>query len=138
MNHPIDVLLIEDSPGEARLLKEMFTESQLPLNLTHCLDGEDGLNLLQEHEYHLLILDLNLPGVSGWDILHQLKKDPARRMMPIVVLTSSKVREDVLKAYDHHANCYIQKPTDLSQFRDVVKQIENFWFGLVTLPLLGT
>lgn len=134
MGRRLKVLLIEDSPGEARLLLELFRESNLDVDVYHALDGEQGLEILGSEHFSLLILDLNLPGISGWEVLDQLKSDPLKRSLPIVILTSSKVPEDVARAYDSHANCYIQKPTDLNQFRQVINQIESFWFKLVALP----
>ena len=137
----IEVLLVEDNPGDARLAKEALRESKLHLNLTIAKDGVEALDVLHRRGAHeaaetpdLILLDLNLPRKNGREVLADIKATPGLRRVPVVVLTSSKAEQDVLASYDLHANCYIQKPLDLEKFIEIVRQIETFWFSIVTLP----
>jgi len=138
---PIEILLVEDSQGDADLARETLADSKV-LNSLHIVsDGEEAIAFLQRTGKHsnaprpdLVLLDLNLPRKSGREVLAELKEDANLRRIPVVVLTSSKAEEDILKAYDLHANCYITKPIDLFQFVKVVKSIEDFWLTIVKLP----
>jgi len=138
---PIEILLIEDNPGDVRLAKEALEESKLRNNLSVVMDGVEALKYLQhEGKYSdtstpdIILLDLNLPKKNGAEVLQEIKSDSKLKHIPVVILTSSKADEDVLKAYDLHANCFITKPVDMIQFIKVVKSIEEFWFTIVKLP----
>jgi two-component system, chemotaxis family, response regulator Rcp1 len=138
----IQVLLVEDNPGDVRLTKEALKEGKLLNQLTVVGDGVEALSFLRkEGKYadaiqpELILLDLNLPKKDGREVLAEIKADPKLRRIPVVVLTTSSAEEDILKIYDLHANCYITKPVDLEQFMGVVKSIEDFWVSVVKLPL---
>ena len=137
----IQVLLVEDNPGDVRLTKEALKEGKLLNQLTVVGDGVEALLFLRkEGKYadaiqpELILLDLNLPKKDGREVLAEIKADPSLRRIPVVVLTTSSAEEDILKIYDLHANCYITKPVDLEQFMGVVKSIEDFWVSVVKLP----
>ena len=136
----IDVLLIEDNPGDVRLTQEALKEAKVCNKLTVAGNGVDGLAILrQEGKFagaprpDLILLDLNLPKKDGREVLAEVKADPDLRRIPVVILTSSKAEEDIVKAYDLNANCYVTKPVDLDEFMSVVKSIEDFWLGVVKL-----
>ncbi len=138
---PVDILLIEDSPGDADLAKEALEESKLRNNLFIVTDGIEAMDFLYKKGKYsnmprpdLIILDLNLPKKDGREVLKEIKLDDKLKRIPVVILTTSKAEEDVLKTYDLHANCYITKPIDLEKFLEVVKAIENFWMSIVVLP----
>ena len=137
----IQVLLVEDNPGDVRLTKEALKEGKLLNQLTVVGDGVEALSFLRkEGKYadapqpELILLDLNLPKKDGREVLAEIKADPKLRRIPVVVLTTSSAEDDILKIYDLHANCYITKPVDLEQFMGVVKSIEDFWVSVVKLP----
>ena len=141
MNRPVEILLVEDNPGDVRLTLEAFKEGKLRNRLHVARDGEEALaHLRREGAYtaasrpDLILLDLNLPKKDGREVLGEIKADPDLRRIPVVVLTTSKAEQDILKAYELHANCYITKPVDLDQFLRVVRAIEEFWLELVKLP----
>ncbi len=141
---PIDILLVEDNPGDVRLTREALKEGKVLNNLMVAQDGMEALALLKrEGEFanvvrpDIILLDLNLPKMDGREVLAEIKIDPSLRRIPVVILTTSKAEEDILKTYDLHANCYITKPVDLDQFITVVKSIEDFWFTIVKLPSNG-
>ncbi len=137
----IVILLVEDNPGDTRLVIEAMREAKLE-NYIHVV--EDGIEAMQflRHEGRfgdaprpdLVLLDLNLPKKDGRAVLAEVKADPVLKRIPVVVLTTSQAEEDVLRAYDLHANCYITKPVDMEQFMKVVAQIDDFWVRVVTLP----
>jgi chemotaxis family two-component system response regulator Rcp1 len=138
---PVEILLVEDNPGDVRLTQEALKESKVTNNLSVAEDGVEALAFLkQEGKYadaprpDLLLLDLNLPKKDGRELLEEIKADEHLRRIPVVVLTTSKAEEDILRMYDQHANCYITKPIDFDQFIDVIKSIEEFWLTLVKLP----
>jgi two-component system, chemotaxis family, response regulator Rcp1 len=137
----IDILLIEDNPGDIRLTKECLREGKVRNNLFVIEDGFMVMPFLRSEEEFantphpdLILLDLNLPGRDGREILKDIKNDPEFKKIPIVILTSSQDEKDVLQAYDLYVNCYITKPVDLDQFINVVKSIESFWLIIVQLP----
>jgi two-component system, chemotaxis family, response regulator Rcp1 len=137
----IEVLLVEDNPGDVRLTKEALREAKVRNNLHVAPDGVEALAFLRrEGRYEdavrpdLVLLDLNLPKKDGREVLEEIKGDPTLRNIPVVVLTSSQAEQDIIRAYDLHANCYVTKPVDLDQFITVVKSIEDFWFTIVKLP----
>jgi len=138
---PIEILLVEDNPGDVELARVALQMSKIHNTLNVAEDGEAAMAYLRcQGEYveagrpDLILLDLNLPRKDGREVLAEIKGDPGLRRIPVVILTTSKAEEDVLKSYDLHANCYITKPIDLSQFMKVVKSIEDFWFTIVVLP----
>lgn len=143
MEHPklMEVLLVEDNPGDVLLTREALRESKLAVNLNVVGDGEAALAFLRREPPHaqaprpdLVVLDLNLPRKDGRQVLAEIKASPTLRCIPVVILTSSLAEEDIIRAYHLNANCYIQKPLDLDQFVKVVRSIENFWFTVVKLP----
>jgi CheY-like chemotaxis protein len=141
IGRPIEILLVEDSPGDVRLTREALTDAKVRNNLTVCVDGVEALACLRgEGEWKgarrpdLILLDLNLPKKDGREVLAEIKEDPDLRRIPVVVLTTSKADEDILRSYNLHANCYISKPVDLDQFITVVRSIEDFWLTIVKLP----
>jgi chemotaxis family two-component system response regulator Rcp1 len=139
--HPIEILLVEDNPGDVRLAREALQDAKVR-NTLHWVDnGQKAMDFLRkEGEYaraprpDLILLDLNLPRKDGREVLAEIKEDPDLRRIPVVILTVSKNEEDVLKTYNLHANCFITKPIDLNQFIKVVKSIEEFWLTVVKLP----
>ena len=138
---PVEILLIEDNPGDARLVLEALRDAKVHNHLTWVADGEEALALLRrEGKYatalrpDLILLDLNLPRKDGRELLAEIKADDKLKRVPVVVLTTSQAEEDILKAYNLNANCYITKPVDLDQFIKVVKSIEDFWLTIVKLP----
>ncbi|MET0092248.1 MAG: response regulator [Sedimenticola sp.] len=138
---PIEILLIEDNPGDVRLAQEAMRDGKVINNLSVASDGEQAMSFLRKVRSYadaprpdLIILDFNLPRKDGREVLAEIKADPHLLRIPVVVLTMSKAEEDIQKAYELHANCYITKPIDLDQFINVVKGIEEFWFTVVQLP----
>lgn len=138
---PIEILLVEDNPADARLTVESFKENKITNRISHVRDGISALAFLRREGSYadanrpdLILLDLNLPKLDGRKVLAEIKNDPKFRRIPVVVLTSSKAEEDVLKSYDLHANCYVTKPVDLDQFFDVMNSIEHFWCTVVAIP----
>ena len=138
---PVEILLVEDNPGDVRLTQEALKESKVTNNLSVAEDGVEALAFLKrEGKYadaprpDLLLLDLNLPKKDGRELLEEIKANESLRCIPVVVLTTSKAEEDILRMYNQHANCYITKPIDFDQFIEVIKSIENFWLTIVKLP----
>ena len=141
MARPIELLLVEDNPGDIRLAKEMFKEANLKLNLTVAEDGVQAMDYLKRvcsdprmPKPELIILDLNLPRKDGREVLSEIKSSEELKRIPVIILTSSTSAEDVNRAYGEHANCYIAKPVDLDEFARIVRIIEEFWFKTVILP----
>jgi CheY-like chemotaxis protein len=139
--HPIDILLVEDNAGDVRLTKEVLKDSKVRNNLMVATNGEEALACLRRQGKYkgfvrpdLILLDLNLPIKDGREVLAQIKDDPDLKRIPVVILTTSKAEEDILKTYNLHANCYVTKPVDLEQFVTVVKSLEDFWLAIVRLP----
>lgn len=137
----IKVLLIEDNPGDVRLLEEAFKESEANIDIQVARDGAEGLDMVfqapvsQKTGYpDLILLDLNLPKVNGHDVLARIKGDPATAQIPVIVLTSSRAESDIRRAYQAHANAYLKKPSNLDGLIAAVKHIKNFWMETATLP----
>ena len=137
----IDILLVEDNSGDARLAKEALNEGKVKNQLHIVTDGMEAIDFLfKRNKYKdapdpdLIILDLNLPKKDGREVLAEIKADENLKRIPVVILTISKAEEDILKTYNLHANCYITKPLDLNKFLEVVKSIEDFWLTIVALP----
>ncbi len=137
----VEILLVEDNPGDVRLTQEAFKENKLRNSLNVVEDGLEAMLFLRRVGKYadasrpdLILLDLNLPKKDGREVLAEIKEDPDLKSIPVVVLTTSKAEEDVIKSYNLHANCYVTKPVDLEQFIAVVKSIEDFWLTIVKLP----
>ncbi len=138
---PIEILLVEDNPGDVRLTREALADAKVLNNLNVAEDGEEAMAFLRREGEHanavrpdLILLDLNIPRKDGREVLGEIKDDPDLRRIPVVILTSSKAEEDIVQTYDLHANCYITKPVRLDGFLSVLKNIEEFWLTLVKLP----
>ncbi|MBC8505087.1 MAG: response regulator [Anaerolineales bacterium] len=141
LGRAVEILLVEDNPGDIRLTREALKEGKVSNNLYIAKDGVEGLEFLRREGEHanairpdLVLLDLNLPRMDGRELLEIIKADDDLKRIPVVILTTSKSEEDVLETYNLHANCYITKPVDLDQFLKVVKTIEDFWMTIVKLP----
>ncbi len=141
---PIEILLVEDNPGDIRLTREVMKEGKVLNQLNVVMDGVEAMAYLRNEgkdkdvtRPDLLLLDLNLPRKNGREVLKEIKEDPDLKRIPVVVLTISRDEQDILRSYDLHANCYITKPVDLQQFISVVKAIEDFWLTVVKLPPNG-
>jgi len=137
----IEILLVEDNPGDARLTIEAMREAKVRNRMHVVEDGVEAMEFLRRQGRYgdaprpdLILLDLNLPRKDGREVLAEVKADPALKRIPVVILTTSRAEEDVLRAYDLHANCYVTKPVDLAQFMKIVSQIDEFWVKVVTLP----
>lgn len=138
----IEILLVEDSPGDVRLTREALKEAKMRNNLHVVGDGVEAMSFLRKKDKYanaprpdLILLDLNLPKKDGREVLAEIKSDEDLKNIPVVVLTISKSEEDILRSYNLHANCYVTKPIDFDQFTTVVKAFENFWFTIVKLPM---
>jgi two-component system response regulator len=138
---PIEILLIEDSPTDRFLAEEALLQAKMANRVNVVTDGEQAIQYLRRREPFpnavrpdLILLDLNLPKKDGREVLREIKEDPGLRLIPVVVLTTSRAEEDVLKSYGLHANCYITKPVQFEEFKRIVLSIENFWFAVVKLP----
>jgi chemotaxis family two-component system response regulator Rcp1 len=138
---PINILLIEDNPGDIRLTREVLKEGKILNELNVVTDGELAVQYLKKTGPYrdvkipdIILLDLNLPKKDGREVLAEIKSDPHLLLIPVIVLTTSSAERDILNMYAHHANCYITKPVDFNQFIEVIKTIENFWLHIVILP----
>jgi chemotaxis family two-component system response regulator Rcp1 len=141
LTNSIDILIVEDNAGDARLIKEVFNENKVSNSLYFVKDGVEAMEFLYgKGKYKgvpqpdLIILDLNLPKKDGREVLAEIKADKKLKHIPVVIMTISQAEEDIFRSYNLHANCYVSKPIDLAQFTKVVKSIENFWFSVVKLP----
>lgn len=141
IGRPAEFLLVEDNPGDVRLTCEALTESKVKNNLSIVGDGLEAMAFLRrEGKYanaprpDVILLDLNLPKKNGLEVLEEIKADSSLKRIPVVIITSSEAEQDVLKTYDLHVNCYVNKPVDLEQFIKVVQSIETFWLTIVKLP----
>lgn len=141
MKRQVEILLVEDNPGDVRLIREILREGKTDCLLHACEDGDEALAFLRCQGRHagaetpdIILLDLNLPRRDGMGLLLAIKGDARLRRIPVVVLTSSEAERDILAAYDLHANCYITKPANLEQFIEIIRAIENFWLAIVKLP----
>jgi CheY-like chemotaxis protein len=138
---PLELLIIEDNPGDVRLLEEAFEELNANVNIRVAKDGAEGIELLtgsgdgnNSWRPDLILLDLNLPKISGHDVLAQIKNDPHTRWIPVIVLTSSRAESDVRRAYESHANAYLRKPSTLDGLMAAAQDVKNFWMETATLP----
>jgi len=137
----IEILMVEDNPHDVRLTVEAFKDAKVSNNLSVVHDGEEALLFLRRQGGYqsaprpdLILLDLNLPKISGREVLEEIKRDPALKRIPVVVLTTSENEKDILRAYELHVNAYITKPVDLDQFMKIVEAVEDFWLTVVKLP----
>ncbi len=137
----IEILLVEDNPGDVRLTQEALKENKIRNNLHVAKDGVEAMKFVRQingfesaPRPDLILLDLNLPKKDGREVLAEIKTDEKLRSIPVVILTTSDAEDDVARSYDMHANCYVRKPIDLNRFIEVVKVIENFWLSIVELP----
>ena len=142
--NPIEILLVEDNAGDARLALEALKDSKILNNVNVVGDGVEAMAFLhREGKYaksprpDMVLLDLNLPKKDGREVLAEIKNEDGLKRIPVVILTTSKAEEDIARSYDLHANCYISKPIDLTQFMKVIKSIEDFWLTVVRLPPKG-
>ncbi len=140
-SNEINILLAEDNPGDVFLIKQALNQNGLPYQLAQVSDGEEIMKFLYQQEKYknsirpnIIILDLNLPKKHGFDVLKEIKQDEELKIIPIVVLTSSKSEKDIIESYSLHASCYLNKPVDLTEFMAVVKSLKEFWFKFVQLP----
>jgi two-component system, chemotaxis family, response regulator Rcp1 len=141
LGKPIDILLVEDNPGDARLALESLKESKIRNTIHWVQDGLEAMKFMRRQGSYenapradLILLDLNMPKMDGREVLAEIKSDDDLKRIPVVIFTISKAEEDILKAYDLHTNCYITKPLDLDRFLKVIQSIEDFWLTIVRLP----
>ena len=137
----MQVLLVEDSPGDVRLTQEVFREANRSIKLHVAVDGVEAMAYLKREGIHsnaqrpdIILLDLNLPRMDGWEVLALIKADENLKTIPTVILTTSEAEADVIKSYKLQANCYLRKPVQLDAFEALVKSINDFWLTKVTLP----
>ncbi len=138
---PIEILLVEDNPGDVRLTMELLKESKIRNRINVVNDGIEAMAYLRKEAKFggaprpdLILLDLNMPRKDGREVLAEIKQDPDLKQIPVVVLTTSAAEQDIVRSYNDHANAYITKPVDLDQFAKVVKSVEDFWFTVVKFP----
>lgn len=142
-SRPINILLIEDNPGDVRLTQEAFKEGRIPINLDVTMDGVEAIKYLRKQEKYadaktpdLILLDLNLPKRDGREVLQEIKADDFLKRIPVVILTTSNAEQDIMKSYNLHVNCYINKPVDFDRFFDIIQKIEDFWLTTAILPTM--
>lgn len=138
---PVHILLIEDNPGDVRLTQEAFKEGKLTINLDVTMDGVEAIKYLRKQDKYqqvnrpdLILLDLNLPKKDGREVLKEIKADDELKQIPVVILTTSNAEQDIMKSYNLHVNCYINKPVDFDKFFDIIQKIEEFWLSTAILP----
>ena len=137
----VDILLVEDNPGDVRLTQEAFRDSKMQVRLNVVMDGEEALNYLYRRPPYenvtrpdIILLDLNIPKKDGREVLQEIKSDAVLRFLPVVVLTTSNAEQDIVKTYNLNVNAYINKPVDFERFFDIVQKIEDFWLMTAILP----
>lgn len=138
---PVEILLAEDNPGDAKLTEKAFEQGKILNNLHIVENGAEALKFLRKEDQYqekprpdLILLDLNMPKKDGWDVLEELKEEPELSRIPVIVLTSSEAEEDVVKSYDLQANAYLTKPVDFQGFMEIVNGFEEFWLSVVKMP----
>jgi len=139
----VNVLLVEDNPGDVRLTQEAFKEAKMSINLDVTMDGAEAIKFLRKEAPYedsvipdLILLDLNLPKKDGREVLKEIKTDDMLKRIPVVVLTTSNAEQDIMKSYNLHVNCYINKPVDFEKFFDIIQKIEEFWLSTAILPTM--
>jgi CheY-like chemotaxis protein len=142
-SRPVNILLIEDNPGDVRLAQEAFKEGNIEVNLNVAMDGLEAIHYLRKSPPYqsvttpdLILLDLNLPKKDGREVLGEIKNDVQLRCIPVVILTTSNAEQDILNSYNLHVNCYINKPVDFDRFFDIIQKIEDFWLRTAILPTM--
>ncbi len=142
-SRPVNILLIEDNPGDVRLTQEAFKEGKMDVNLELVMDGVETIKFLKKESPYeevvtpdLILLDLNLPKKDGREVLEYIKSEPNLKRIPVVVLTTSNAEQDIIKSYNLHVNCYINKPVDFDKFFDIIQRIEDFWLRTAILPTM--
>lgn len=138
VNKMVEILLVEDNPGDVQLTKEAFLEGKIRNNMTVVRDGVEAFDYLKNPQLvrpDIILLDLNLPRMGGLELLSKIKTDLELRVIPVVILTTSQDEADIAKSYHFHANCYIAKPVDFEKFMQVVRSLEDFWLTVVRLPV---
>lgn len=140
---PVNVLLVEDNPGDVRLTQEAFKEAKILIKLDVAMDGAEAIKFLRKEDKYsdaltpdLILLDLNLPKKDGREVLKEIKTDALLKRIPVVVLTTSNAEQDIMKSYNLHVNCYINKPVDFEKFFDIIQKIEEFWLTTAILPTM--
>lgn len=133
------LLLIEDNPGDVRLMEEALKELPYSVTIQVLRDGVEAINFFKNEEEKfnfadLILLDLNLPRKNGFEVLEFLKKSSDWKRIPVIILSTSEAEQDIVRAYDNYANCYITKPVDFDDFNNVIQTIANFWFATIRLP----
>jgi two-component system, chemotaxis family, response regulator Rcp1 len=138
---PVDILLVEDNPGDVRLTQEAFREARMPININVAMDGEEAIAYLRRQGPYqfatrpdLILLDLNIPKKDGREVLAEIKSDLLLHDIPVVVLTTSNAEQDIQKTYNLEVNAYINKPVDFDRFFEIVQKIEDFWLMTAILP----
>ncbi|MCE5300644.1 MAG: response regulator [Spirochaetia bacterium] len=141
MTGPVEILLVEDNPADVRLIRETFKDFKIQNNLSVAKDGVEAVEFVRRKgafvtapKPDMVLLDLNLPGRSGMEVLEVIRKDPETCRTPVVILSSSDSEKDITRCYDLKANCYITKPAGLDEFIKIVMSIEDFWLSIVKLP----
>lgn len=142
-SRPVNILLIEDNPGDVRLTQEAFKEGRLSINMEVVMDGVEAIKYLKKEPPYqsatmpdLILLDLNLPKRDGREVLAEIKSDDTLKCIPVVILTTSNAEQDILKSYHLHVNCYINKPVDFDNFFNIIQKIEDFWLTTAILPTM--
>lgn len=140
---PVNILLIEDNPGDVRLTQEAFKEGRIEINMEVAMDGVEAIKFLRKESSYkdkftpdLILLDLNLPKKDGREVLREIKSDDFLKRIPVVILTTSNAEVDIVKSYNLHVNCYINKPVDFDKFFDIIQKIEDFWLTTAILPTM--
>ncbi len=141
MNKEVKILLVEDNEGDIVLTLKALTDAKISNGVNVVKDGEAALQYLKkEGQYKdaetpdLILLDINLPKIDGIEVLAAIKNDEALKVIPVIMLSTSNSEKDILRSYQHHANCYIIKPMDLIKFIEAIQEIKNFWFSIMQLP----
>lgn len=132
-----DILLVEDNPGDVRLTQEAFRDAKFDVRLHIATNGDEAIEFLRDRESpcpDFILLDLNLPRRDGFDVLEEIRGDPELKQLPVLVLTSSTAREDIISSYKQHANAYLTKPDSPESFVELVQTVEEFWVERVRLP----
>lgn len=140
---PVNILLIEDNPGDVRLTQEAFKEGRIEISMEVAMDGVEAIKYLRKEGQYvnkvtpdLILLDLNLPKKDGREVLKEIKTDSFLKRIPVVILTTSNAEQDIMKSYNLHVNCYINKPVDFDKFFDIIQKIEDFWLTTAILPTM--